>query len=281
MSPAPKSRPTIMAVVGRAFCKVLYRVALKIERYSPDAECSYCCELKPFDAFPRKKMIPRSCRPCLASTRGHRAQRICKTCLAKYLETQLESKHPLQISCPECTVFWHPFRVAFHYILDSSDTFTERYKIFNEKMGHPLQSSAAFALYEPPKDKETLITLLEQDWRICPYCASPFQRSSGCPNMTCGKCKRDFYLFSAPTVAAAHDAYTKRTMAVEDALESQRESVKRRERQEKKEREIDDEDWRLLLILASQISPRHWRSDQGAVEEPHAIRDTRRPLLHG
>ena len=57
----------------------LHRVALALDSHIPISRCSYCCEVKPFKAFPRHMTTSQDCYKCFRTNRG---RVVCKLCLA-------------------------------------------------------------------------------------------------------------------------------------------------------------------------------------------------------
>lgn len=192
-----------VTVVGKATASLLSNVALLLERTYPPRECVYCCEEKPHNAFPHWYFLPADCWDCLGGIQGHRAN-VCKTCLTNYIATKLETEHPLDITCPKCGLLWPVIDVEEHFAYASP----ENTKIFEEMMKQPHPTPhKALALYRPPEDARSLKALIKQRSKLCPYCATPFTRISGCNDMRCGSCRRRFYMPDAPSVADAHEMY--------------------------------------------------------------------------
>ena len=77
----PQTTPNmpVKAEILKVARTALHRVALALDSHIPTSKCSYCCEMKPFKAFPRHMTTSQDCYKCFRTNRG---RVVCKLCLA-------------------------------------------------------------------------------------------------------------------------------------------------------------------------------------------------------
>ncbi|CAK1361451.1 hypothetical protein CB0940_03175 [Cercospora beticola] len=83
---------------------------LKKKEEPQPLKCDICKTWQPFRRFPCAR-IPRKCREHLSRENPFKDLVICKECLARKLEEQIEVKSPGRISCPICKCTWTPIEV--------------------------------------------------------------------------------------------------------------------------------------------------------------------------
>lgn len=171
----------------------------------PPRECQICCDVKTFKAFPRKRRIPPSCRPCIFGEDSL----VCKACLVKAIMTKIEMDDPARVGCPVCPEVWKQWRVES--IICRGRDGAQRIKAYHEQLW-------AVSEYEPPEDENDLYLLIRQGSRLCPYCARPFQRVDGCAWMRCGHCVKGFSIRRARSLQGVHTSWLERSTNSKDGI---------------------------------------------------------------
>lgn len=174
--------------------------------YYPHYECEYCCEEVPrAPAFLRayaRRGVPPNCRPHL--------QDVCTPCVTAALRAQLADRPLLKLGCPACAAVWRWHELKRFYGVTAGGRGAAAAAAGRQRRllglgGRRQQLGGAGSevdlaamvgrvgllgrgqAFVPAclPEEETLVVMLEEAVRLCPWCRYPFCKDGGCDHMLC------------------------------------------------------------------------------------------------